>query len=652
MSKSSRGEYMDLETVPTDKEDNVFNEEDNVPDIKKDSDAREVDGMTLSFHEISYDVNISNLRKKTTKTILKNVSGIFKPGMNAILGPTGGGKTSLLDVLATRKDPQGLSGVVLINGQEQPQNFRLASGYVVQDDVIMGTLTVRENLEFSAALRLPSSVSKEEKRKRVDDIIEELGLTNCAETKIGTPFIRGVSGGERKRTNIGMELVTQPSVLFLDEPTTGLDATTAFAVIQHLSRLSKKGRTIIFSIHQPRYSIYRFFNRIHLLSLGETVYHGSSENALEYFARIGYICEEHNNPADFFLDTIIFNQNNMRAIEKNPGLDAAENGSVTQTNESLTEIFKKSNAKQELEIESKHLIGNASVGSSGHVQIQKISYTTSFFQQLFIVSKRATKNLVRNPFLVIVQNVILFIFAILTGLIYFQMDLTRSAGIQNRIGAFFFVSMQQVFANMSGMDIFIQEREIFVHESANGFYRVSPYYFGKVVCDLLPLRLLPTILFSTIAYWMMGLKPEVDAYFIYVFTIVLTSFVATGIAFALSSTFKERAIATIVSGLIYILSMIFGGVLVNISSLPDWIEWIQYLSLFRYTINALSVNEFVGQTFCDNGTACITGEMYLESQNIRYTDWGLWQNHVALFCIMLGFFLLAYVQLRRIPKYK
>nr|XP_054773562.1 broad substrate specificity ATP-binding cassette transporter ABCG2-like [Lytechinus pictus] len=141
----------------------------------------------------------------------------------------------LLDILAGRKEKEGVRGEVLINGNDIPRNFKCCSGYVVQDDVVMGTLTVRENLAFSAALRLPSTVSQKEKKERVDETITELGLEDCKDTKVGTMFIRGVSGGERKRTNIGMELVIGPTVLFLDEPTTGLDANTAYTVMSRLA---------------------------------------------------------------------------------------------------------------------------------------------------------------------------------------------------------------------------------------------------------------------------------------------------------------------------------------------------------------------------------------------------------------------------------
>ncbi|KAJ4945004.1 hypothetical protein JOQ06_013543 [Pogonophryne albipinna] len=197
-------------------------------------------GSTVSFHNVRYRVQLQSgfvCRRKTShREILLDLNGIMRPGLNAILGPTGSGKSSFLDILAARKDPSGLSGEVLIDRAPQPPNFKCLSGYVVQEDVVMGTLTVRENLRFSAALRLPRSVLQSEKEARVNQLISELGLSKVADCKVGTQMTRGISGGERKRTNIGMELIIDPAVLFLDEPTTGLDASTANSVLLLLKR--------------------------------------------------------------------------------------------------------------------------------------------------------------------------------------------------------------------------------------------------------------------------------------------------------------------------------------------------------------------------------------------------------------------------------
>lgn len=181
-------------------------------------------GSTISFHSINYRLNTGNpCSGKKEKEILSNLRGIFKSGMNAILGPTGSGKSSLLDILADRKDRRGLEGQVFIDGEIQESDFKYRVGYVVQDDIVSGNLTVRENLMFSANLRLTNNMSSKQREVIADEVIEQLGLQKCANSKVGTEFQRGVSGGERKRTNIGMELVLSPRILFLDEPTTGSD---------------------------------------------------------------------------------------------------------------------------------------------------------------------------------------------------------------------------------------------------------------------------------------------------------------------------------------------------------------------------------------------------------------------------------------------
>jgi len=165
----------------------------------------------------------------------------------SIIGASGAGKTTLLNYLSGRLISQNLekNGEILVNGvnRDKVQGFQAYSAYVQQDDILFQTMTVRECLEFAAKLKLPGTL--EHKMQRVEDIINELRLTKCQNTKIGGPLIKGVSGGERKRTSIGVELITDPNLIFLDEPTTGLDSFTATSVMETLKDLAKSGRTII-----------------------------------------------------------------------------------------------------------------------------------------------------------------------------------------------------------------------------------------------------------------------------------------------------------------------------------------------------------------------------------------------------------------------
>ncbi|TNM85280.1 hypothetical protein fugu_007551 [Takifugu bimaculatus] len=391
------------------------------------------------------------------------------------------------------KTPVGLKqGLVLVDGRAVTSELRLSSAYVVQDDILMGTLSVRENLLFSANLRLnPKYHSTEDKNSRVNEIIRDLGLTDCADTKIGTEFLRGVSGGERKRCSIGMELITSPSLLFLDEPTTGLDSNTANCIIQLLHKLSRTGKTVIFSIHQPRYSIFRLFDHLTLMHKGEVVYAGAAAYTLDYFTNMGYQIESFDNPADFFMDIT--------------------NGEAKSTyitdNSSLANTYRQSHLCQNVLQELEHVSQSSADKIKGPDEVA--DYPTTFFYQLRVVCGRTVKNILRNPQTSYAQLALNIFFAVLVGLIYYQIPLTLVEGIQNRSGAFFFLIINMVFGNLSAVELFINERAIFVHENSSGYYRTSVYFLSKIFADLLPNRIIPIFLFSAIAYFMMGIMAEV-----------------------------------------------------------------------------------------------------------------------------------------------
>ncbi|XP_064416330.1 broad substrate specificity ATP-binding cassette transporter ABCG2 [Latimeria chalumnae] len=629
-------------------------------------------GSTVAFHNVEYRVKLKSgiacQRRVTTKEILTDINGIMKPGLNAILGPTGSGKSSLLDILAARKDPTGLSGEVLIDGAPQPANFKCISGYVVQDDVVMGTLTVRENFQFSAALRLSKSISDGEKNEKIEELIQELGLSKVANSKVGTQLIRGVSGGERKRTNIGMELIIDPPVLFLDEPTTGLDASTAYAVLSLLKRMSKRGRTIIFSIHQPRYSIYKLFDSMTLLANGRMVYHGPAKNALDYFSSIGYTCEPYNNPTDFFLDII---SGDSTAVELNKledidlDIDSLDEATSDQmVVEKLTEEYCKSSYYTDTKAELEKL-SERNKGKSGPISRQ-ITYATSFFHQLKWLSKRTFKNMLGNPQTSIAQLGFTLFLGVTVGTIFFGVK-DDASGIQNRVGAMFFITTNQCFSSISAIELFVVEKKIFMHEYISGYYRVSTYFISRLMADLLPMRTLPSIVFTCVAYFLIGFKREWSAFFVMMFSIMLVSITATSMGLAIAAGQSVVAIANLLMSISFVFMIIFSGLLVNLNSVLDWLSWLKYLSIPRYGLAALQVNEFTGLNFCSNVTTpqvlsancsesfspfdICTGEQYLASQGIDATPWSLWQNHLALGIMTLIFLSIAYLKLRFMNKF-
>ncbi|XP_053163666.1 broad substrate specificity ATP-binding cassette transporter ABCG2-like isoform X2 [Hemicordylus capensis] len=559
----------------------------------------------------------------------------------------------LLDVIAGWKDPKGLkSGQIFLDGKLMDTKFHQCSAYVVQEDILTGTLSIRENLQFSASLRLPvQRNSNAEKKLKVDAVIQELGLQDCADTKIGTEFLRGVSGGEKKRCSIGMELITSPSLIFLDEPTTGLDANTANAIMQLLHRLSRKGRTVIFSIHQPRYSIFRLFDHLTLMNKGEIIYAGPVEEATTYFNSIGYHCEQFNNPLDFFLDVI-----SGEVVQSQPRHDLGnkKNHHFSNSNSSLdknplSSHYRVSSYYEELQKELNGL--QSPLNQCCDTTSSKASYATSFGHQLYVVSCRNVKHLLRNPQTSIGQLLMGIVFSLLVGLLYYQIPDTMPEALQNRLGAFFFLVLTQIFGNLSAVELFIYDRKLFIHESARGYYRTSAYFLAKVFADLLPNRILPVLLFSSISYFMMGLKYNAESFFLHVLSLSLTNLAAVSMAFLVSASVNTFAVANILIALPYVFMMVFGGFLVNLNSMLTWLSWIKWISIYRYGMNALTINELTGRVFSLNSTS-IHGELYMEQQEIDYSTWGFWENELALLCLTCIFLFLAYIQLLRVNRWK
>jgi ABC-type multidrug transport system ATPase subunit len=252
----------------------------------------------LMFENVAYNLN--------GKQILSGISGAVHPGeLMAIMGASGAGKTTFLDILARKNKVGVTSGDFYLNGEKiRNEEFKSVIGFVDQDDTLLPTLTVHETILDSALLRLPKEMSRGSKEQRVEDVERQLGIYHIRNQKIGSEETgRGISGGEKRRVGIACELVTSPSILFLDEPTSGLDAFNAFNVVECLVNLVKNyNRTVVVTIHQPRSNIVALFDQLVLLAKGRAVYSGPFENCQSYFDNVGYTCPPGFNIADYLID--------------------------------------------------------------------------------------------------------------------------------------------------------------------------------------------------------------------------------------------------------------------------------------------------------------------------------------------------------------
>ncbi|XP_073056036.1 ABC transporter G family member 28-like [Primulina eburnea] len=245
--------------------------------------------------------------KGKKKHLLRSVTGKLVPGhVSAVMGPSGAGKTTFLSALTGKATGCIITGSILINGKDEPmQSFKKIIGYVPQDDIVHGNLTVEENLWFSARCRLSADLLKPEKVLVVERVIESLGLQAVRDSLVGTVEKRGISGGQRKRVNVGLEMVMEPSLLILDEPTSGLDSSSSQLLLRALRREALEGVNICMVVHQPSYTLFKMFDDLILLAKGGlTVYHGSAKKVVEYFAGIGINVPERLNPPDYFIDIL------------------------------------------------------------------------------------------------------------------------------------------------------------------------------------------------------------------------------------------------------------------------------------------------------------------------------------------------------------
>lgn len=254
---------------------------------------------SLAFKDVTYTLK--------GKQIIYDIQGAVQPGeLMAIMGASGAGKTTFLDILARKNKRGNVRGEFYINGEKlNNEDFKKMTGFVDQDDTLLPTLTVHETIVDSAMLRLPKDMSMSVKLQRVEDVEKQLGIHHIRHQIIGSEegSGRGISGGEKRRVGIACELVTSPSILFLDEPTSGLDAFNAFNVVECLANLVKNyNRTVIMTIHQPRSNIVALFDQLVLLAKGRTVYSGPFSTCQSYFDSIGFSCPPGFNIADYLVD--------------------------------------------------------------------------------------------------------------------------------------------------------------------------------------------------------------------------------------------------------------------------------------------------------------------------------------------------------------
>ncbi|KAG2554670.1 hypothetical protein PVAP13_9KG595500 [Panicum virgatum] len=392
----------------------------------------------LKFTEVKYRV----AAKGSSREILGGISGSASPGeVLALMGPSGSGKTTLLSILGGRAGGGAVEGCVSYNDEPYGKSLKRRIGFVTQDDVLFTHLTVKETLTYAALLRLPRTMTRQQKRERAMDIIYELGLERCQDTMIGGSFVRGVSGGERKRVCIGNEILINPSLLFLDEPTSGLDSTTALRIIQLLHDIAEDGKTVITTIHQPSSRLFHKFDKLILLGKGSLLYFGKASEAMPYFQSIGCTPFIAMNPAEFLLDLANGNTNDVSVpseLDDKVHMEnhTLENNSKTDYRPSAQDVHEYLVDAYETRVafkEKKKLLAPLPISDDLKVTItsSKREWGTSWWQQYSILFCRGIKER-RHDYLSWMRITQVIATSIILGLLWWHSDPSTLKGLEDQ----------------------------------------------------------------------------------------------------------------------------------------------------------------------------------------------------------------------------
>lgn len=396
-----------------------------------------------------------------------------------------------------------------------------------------------------------------------------------------------MSGGERKRTSIGVELVTNPNLIFLDEPTTGLDSFTATNVIEVLSELAISGRTIISTIHQPNSEIFEMFDQLMLMANGKTLYMNDACQSVNYFRKLGYECPSLTNPADYFM--------NMMSIEAYDELDGGDQDQIRKNMSKVEESHReKINSLADKYQQSEMRCDPDDIHPEARDLDGSNEYRTNFFLQLWLLFWRNIINILRIPLSSYVKALTYALLAVLSILVFGQMG-KDCESIQNRNGVLFFTALNIIMSAVQNVILmFPDERIVFLREQASAMYSPTAYFIAKVLSEIPGFIIFPSI-FVLISYFGLELNTNEPSHFFVFFGVAILLVVATS-AFGLviGAAIADKQVAVAMTPVLIIPFMLFSGYFVNQDNIPVFLKPFEYLSLFKYGFQAFVLNEYDG----------------------------------------------------------
>ncbi|XP_068184389.1 ATP-binding cassette sub-family G member 8 [Antennarius striatus] len=600
----------------------------------------------LSEFKLPWEIN-GNKQKAINNLSLRVHSG----QMLALIGSSGCGKTSLLDIITCR-DEGGtmMSGQILINGKANtPQLVKKSIAHVRQDDRLLPHLTVRETLAFVARLRLPTHFSQAQRDQRVDDVIAELRLRQCANTRVGNDYVRGVSGGERRRVSIAVQLLWNPGILILDEPTSGLDSFTAHNLVITLSRLARGNRLVLLSVHQPRSDIFQLFDLVVLMSSGSAIYCGAARDMVPYFTALGHPCPRYCNPSDFYVDLISIDRRSLdREAECLEQARILSEQFMEQVRDTEDHMWKPAGA------DTGQPEGPQQVSAEDEQEVVTISkqrdQLPGKLQQFMILIRRHMYNDYRDLVTLLVHGFEALLMSLLVGCLYYGAGEQRLS-IQDTVALLYMIGALTPFAVV--LDVIAKchtERAMLYHELEDGMYSVTSYFFAKVLGEL-PEHCVFTLVYGLPIYWLAGLNEAPERFLLNFLLVWLMVYCSRAMALFVAAALPTLQTSAFMGNALFTVFYLTGGFVIGLENMWLVASWISHASFMRWGYEGMLQVQFRGNKYpitISNITINVDGIHVLDAMYMN--QYPLYSCYLVLLAVCLSFMMLYYLCLKFIKQ--
>ncbi|CCF57077.1 hypothetical protein KAFR_0C00820 [Kazachstania africana CBS 2517] len=629
---------------------------------------------------------IKNKRRNRMTNILQNINGLANAGeMVLVLGRPGAGCSSFLKATAGEisQFAGGVTGDVSYDGIPQKEMMKKYKSDVIYNgevDVHFPYLTVQQTLDFAIACKTPSTrvnnVSRKEYIESRRDLFATIfGLTHTYHTKVGNDFVRGVSGGERKRVSIAEALAANGSVYLWDNATRGLDASTALEYAKAIRIMTNLlGSTAFVTIYQASENIYETFDKVTVLHSGRQIYFGKIEDAKKYFTDMGYICPPRQVTAEFL--TALTDPHGFHKVK--PGYE----DKVPRTAEEFENYWRNSpellQLKREIEDFKSRVdttktkkIYNESLSQEKSKYTRKQSYyTVSYFEQVRLCTIRGLQRIYGNKSYTVINICSAIIQAFISGSLFYNSPSTTN-GAFSRGGVLYFCLLY--YSLMGLANIRFDYRPILQKQKLYSFYHPSAEALGSTF-SAFPFRMIGLTCFLIILYFLSGLRRSAGAFFIVYLFLTLCSEAITGLFEMVAAACDTMAQANSIAGILMMSISMYSTYMIQLPSMHPWFKWISYVLPIRYAFESMLNAEFHGRHMDCGGTlvpsgqnyenvaaenrvcafvgsepgqSWVLGDNYLRKQ-FEYVYKHVWRNFGIMWCFVLGYITLKAI----ITEYK